>query len=87
MPVSLLRADNNLPPWRAGLKEVNFFIPLIMQYVSPVIVISALTLFVYRQFKFSDVNVFYNTCFYGISLKVLILKRKKSTRFAFDSYF
>lgn len=22
MPVSLLRADNNLPPWRAGLKEV-----------------------------------------------------------------
>lgn len=23
MPVSLLRADNNLPPWRAGLKEVT----------------------------------------------------------------
>ena len=21
-PISLLRADNNLPPWRAGLKEV-----------------------------------------------------------------
>lgn len=24
MPVSLLRADNNLPPWRPGLKEVLF---------------------------------------------------------------
>ena len=23
MPVGLLRADNNLPPWRPGLKEVN----------------------------------------------------------------
>lgn len=23
MPVSLLRADNNLPPWRPGLKEVQ----------------------------------------------------------------
>lgn len=22
MPVGLLRADNNLPPWRPGLKEV-----------------------------------------------------------------
>lgn len=22
MPVGLLRADNNLPPWRSGLKEV-----------------------------------------------------------------
>lgn len=22
MPISLLRADNNLPPWRPGLKEV-----------------------------------------------------------------
>lgn len=24
MPIALLRADNNLPPWRPGLKEVNF---------------------------------------------------------------
>lgn len=24
MPISLLRADNNLPPWRPGLKEVIF---------------------------------------------------------------
>lgn len=22
MPIALLRADNNLPPWRSGLKEV-----------------------------------------------------------------
>lgn len=25
MPVALLRADNNLPPWRPGLKEVISF--------------------------------------------------------------
>jgi hypothetical protein len=25
MPVALLRADNNLPPWRPGLKEVFSF--------------------------------------------------------------
>lgn len=25
MPISLLRADNNLPPWRPGLSEVNPF--------------------------------------------------------------
>jgi len=25
LPVALLRADNNLPPWRSGLKEVIFF--------------------------------------------------------------
>lgn len=24
MPIALLRADNNLPPWRTGLKEVLF---------------------------------------------------------------
>lgn len=23
MPITLLRADNNLPPWRPELKEVN----------------------------------------------------------------
>lgn len=25
MPVGLLRADNNLPPWRPGLKEVILY--------------------------------------------------------------
>lgn len=25
MPIALLRADNNLPPWRPGLKEVNYW--------------------------------------------------------------
>lgn len=48
-----------------------------MQYVSPVMVKSALNLFAHLQLKFSDVNVFYFTCFYGISLKVLMLKGRK----------
>lgn len=25
MPISLLRADNNLPPWRPGMMEVTFW--------------------------------------------------------------
>lgn len=28
MPISLLRADNNLPPWRPGLKEVILIFPV-----------------------------------------------------------
>lgn len=32
MPISLLRADNNLPPWRSGLKEVNSFTPFFFSF-------------------------------------------------------
>lgn len=61
MPVSLLRADNNLPPWRAGLKEVTFFVPLVMQYLSLVMVISAVNLFTYPQLEFpSNLSYFYS---------------------------
>lgn len=30
MPLALLRADNNLPPWRLGLKEVIFLRVLVI---------------------------------------------------------
>lgn len=30
MPVGLLRADNNLPPWRPGLKEVILYKKIVL---------------------------------------------------------
>lgn len=33
MPIGLLRADNNLPPWRPGLKEVCLGRFLLLQCV------------------------------------------------------
>lgn len=33
MPIALLRADNNLPPWRSGLKEVKFPLFLLQMIV------------------------------------------------------
>lgn len=30
MPVALLRMDNNLPPWRSGLKEVLLFLSVLL---------------------------------------------------------
>ena len=30
MPISLLRADNNLPPWRPGLSEVTLLVPSVL---------------------------------------------------------
>lgn len=30
MPVALLRMDNNVPPWRSGLKEVMLSHPVLL---------------------------------------------------------
>lgn len=43
MPIGLLRADNNLPPWRSGLNEVSLFEVICVFWLSSPLVLSLAT--------------------------------------------